>query len=79
MSTQKEILRATANDIDIVADILGDAFDDDPVASHIAGRSDFARDFFKASFQHFYAPLDHSFYVTNAANKSRSFGFCGEA
>ncbi|AFY40127.1 GCN5-related N-acetyltransferase [[Leptolyngbya] sp. PCC 7376] len=59
------IIKATFSDADLIAETLGEAFDDDPVISYLLGASGNAYDFFRSLFQHIYLPFNCSFYLAN--------------
>ncbi len=63
MGNTREIIKANLDDVNIIADVLGEAFYNEPIFVHIAGRADFARDFFESEFRNIYALLDCSFYI----------------
>ena len=63
MGNRREIIKASLDDTCVIADIIGEAFYNDPILCHLAGRAGFARDFFESEFRNIYAPLDCSFYI----------------
>ncbi len=69
MDTKRKIVQANKYDTRIIADILGEAFYNDPVLCHIAGRAGLARDIFELEFRNLYARLNCSFYMINESNE----------
>lgn len=59
------IIKASLADTSVIADILGEAFYNDPIVCYAAGRPGLARHLFAAEFRHLYARLGCSFYIRN--------------
>ncbi len=59
------VIKATRQDTEKIATILGEAFKDDPVMSYLLDKPEVGYDFFKSLFRYIYLPFDCSFYVAN--------------